>query len=193
MDYQSFKNAVIAEAKALGIAEYELYYQSGSDTTIGVFGHEVNEFSSSEGGGICFRCIVDGKMGYASTQALNENEAKAVVRRAADNAACLETEEAVFLCEGGKTYREIEKKPYDLPSTEELISTALSTQEKLYAADPAVIDGCQTEVISEHVEIAIYNSKGLDLQYENNYSGLVVAAVVSDGKEMADSFEIKLG
>ena len=52
MDYQSFKNTVIAEAAALGIAEYELYYQSGSDTSIGVFGHEINEFSASEGGGV---------------------------------------------------------------------------------------------------------------------------------------------
>lgn len=193
MDYQSFKNAVIAEAKALGIAEYELYYESGADTSIGVFGHEVNEFSSSEGGGVCFRCIVDGKMGYASTQALNEAEAKAVVRRAAENAACLESEEAVFLCEGGKTYQALNVKPYALPTTEDLISGALAAQEKIYAADPMVIDGSQTQVISEHMEIAICNSKGLDLHYENNVSGMVVAAVVSDGQEMADAYEIKLG
>lgn len=193
MDYQSFKMAVIAQCEALGIAEYELYYQSGSDTSIGVFGHEINEFSSSEGGGICFRCIVDGKMGYASTQALNEAEAKAIVVRAADNAACLETDEAVFLCEGGKTYQPLEDTGYDLPTTEELIQTALATQEKIYAADPMVIDGCQTQVISERVEGAIYNSKGLDLHYENKISGLVVAAVVSNGQEMSDSYEIKLG
>ena len=37
MDYQSFKNAVIEACAELGIGEYELYYQSGSDTTIGVF------------------------------------------------------------------------------------------------------------------------------------------------------------
>ncbi len=193
MDYQVFKNAVIAEAKALGIAEYELYYQSGSDTSVGVFGHEVNEFSSSEGGGVCFRCIVDGKMGYASTQALNEEEAKAVVRRAADNAVCLETEEAVFLCEGGKTYQELTVKPYELPTTEELIATALATQEKIYAADPMVIDGCQTQVIAESSEVAIYNSKGLDLYHASKTAGLVVAAVVSNGTEMSDSYEIKLG
>lgn len=193
MDYQSFKNAVIAEASALGIAEYELYYESGADTSIGVFGHEVNEFSSSESGGVCFRCIVDGKMGYASTQALHEDEAKAVVRRAAENAACLESEEAVFLCEGGKTYQVLNVQAYELPTTESLISSALATQEKIYAADPMVIDGSQTQVISEHTEIAICNSKGLDLHYENNASGLVVAAVVSDGQEMADSYEIKLG
>ncbi len=193
MDYQSFKNAVIAACAEFGITEYELYYQSGSDTTIGVFAHEINEFSSSEGGGICFRCIADGKMGYASTQALNAHEAREIVRRAADNAACLETEEAVFLCEGGKEYKALERKTYDLPTTEELIQTALDTQEKIYAADPMVIDGCQTQVISESSEIAIYNSKGLDLTYSNKVCGLVVAAVVSDGKEMSDSYEIKLG
>ena len=193
MDYQSFKNAVIEACAELGIGEYELYYQSGSDTTIGVFAHEINEFSSSEGGGVCFRCIVDGKMGYASTQALNEHEAKEVVRRAADNAACLETEEAVFLCEGGKEYHPLERNVYALPATEELIDTALATQEKIYAADPMVIDGCQTQVIAESSEIAIYNSKGLDLTYSNRVSGLVVAAVVSNGQEMSDSYEIKLG
>lgn len=193
MDYQSFKNTVIAEAAALGIAEYELYYQSGSDTSIGVFGHEINEFSSSEGGGVCFRCIVNGKMGYASTQAFNEAEAKAVVHRAADNASALEAEEAVFLCEGDKTYQPLDRCLPELPGTEALISCALDTQEKIYAADPMVIDGCQTQVIAEQSEIAIYNSKGLDLHYENKLTGLVVAAVVSDGKEMSDSYEIKIG
>ena len=53
MNFNAFKELVIAECAAQGIAEYELYYQSGSDTTIGVFGHEINEFSSSEGGGLC--------------------------------------------------------------------------------------------------------------------------------------------
>ena len=132
-------------------------------------------------------------MGYASTQNLHPGEAKALVARAADNAACLETEEQVFLCQGGKEYKTLDRKFYDLPTTEEMITTALATQEKIYAADPMVIDGCETQVIAESSEIAIYNSKGLDLTYSNRVSGLVVAAVVSDGKEMSDSYEIKLG
>ena len=193
MDYQSFKNAVIAQAEAMGIKEYELYYENGSETSVGVFMHEVNEFSSSEGGGVCFRCIVGGKMGYASTQALNEDEAKSIVQQAADNAAVLEADEEVFLCEGGKEYEPLELTPYDLPTTEALIAKTLETQEKIYAADPAVIDGSQTQGLSMHNEIAIYNSKGLDLHYANNFAGLVAAAVVSNGQEMANSYEIKLG
>ena len=193
MDYQSFKNAVIAQAEAMGIKEYELYYENGSETSVGVFMHEVNEFSSSEGGGVCFRCIVGGKMGYASTQALSEEEAKSIVKQAAENATVLEADEEVFLCEGGKEYEPLELTPYALPATEALIAKALDTQEKIYAADSAVIDGCQTQGLSMHSEIAIYNSKGLDLHYENNAAGLVAVAVVSNGQEMANAYEIKLG
>ncbi len=193
MDYQSFKNAVIAEAEALGIADYELYYTSGTDTTIGVFAHEINQFSASEDGGVCFRCIYGGKMGYASTQSLDESEAKAIVHRAKDNAACLEAEEEVFLCPGGKTYAPMEDQSYDLPSTEEMIATVLAAQEKLYAADSAIVDGCECQVIATHSETDIYNSRGLNLHDSGNSAGMVVVAVVSDGKEMSDSFEIKLG
>ena len=56
-----------------------------------------------------------------------------------------------------------------------------------------VIDGCQSQGLIESSEIAIYNSKGLDLHYQNSVTGLVAAAVVSDGKEMENSFEVKLG
>ena len=68
MDFNAFKEIVIAQCKDLGIQDYELYYESGSSTSVGAFQHELNEFSSSEDGGLCFRCIVNGKMGYASTQ-----------------------------------------------------------------------------------------------------------------------------
>ena len=128
MNFIDFKNAVIAHCQALGIAEYELYYQVGGSTQVEFFKHEINEFSSSLNGGVCFRCIVGGKMGYASTQALNEAEAEAIVERAVDNAKTLESEDEVFLGEGGQEYEPLELKTYDLPSTEELIATVAATQ-----------------------------------------------------------------
>ena len=193
MNFNEFKNLVIAACQDAGITEYELYYQANTSLTASVFQHSINEFTSSTGGGVCLRCIVGGKMGYAATEELSETQAKLLVAKAADAASVLESEEEVFLGEGGQVYEELTSKPYDLPTTEELINTILATQEKIYAADTAVIDGCQTEGISEHYEIAIYNSKGLDLSYQNNASGLVTVAVVSDGTEMANDFKFKLG
>ena len=55
------------------------------------------------------------------------------------------------------------------------------------------VDGCQTQGIIDTNEVAIYNSKGLDLHRSSSAAGLVVVGVVSDGKEMANDYQIKLG
>ena len=193
MNFNEFKELVIAECASQGIEEYELYYQAGYSTSVDTFQHSINEFTSSFSGGLCFRCIVNGKMGYASTEDLSAQQAKAVVARAVDNAVTLEAEEAVFLGAGGQEYEPLEDKSYALPTTEELIAKVLETTEKLYAADPLAVDGCQTQGIIETSEVAIYNSKGLDLHHSSNASGLVAVGVVSNGKEMSNDYQIKLG
>ena len=193
MNFNEFKQLVIAQCAAQGISEYELYYQVGASTSVDTFQHSVNEFTSSYSGGLCFRCIVNGKMGYASTEDLSAEQAKAVVLKAMDSASVLESEEQVFLGEGGQEYEPLEDKSYALPTTEELIAKVLETTEKLYAADPMAIDGCQTQGIIETSEVAIYNSKGLDLHRSSKASGLIAVGVVSNGKEMSNDYQIKLG
>ena len=193
MNFNEFKELVIAECAAQGIAEYELYYQVGASTSVDTFQHSINEFSSSYSGGVCFRCIVNGKMGYASTEALNAQQARSVVANAVDNALNLEAEEAVFLGEGGQEYEPLEDRSYPMPTTEELIAKVLETTEKLYAADAMAVDGCQTNGIIETGEVAIYNSKGLDLHLSTQAAGLVAVGVVSNGSEMSNDYQIKLG
>ena len=193
MDFNGFKSAVIARCQALGIEGYELYYQTGESTSVGVFQQEVDRFTSAVEGGVCFRCIVDGKMGYASTEALSQEEAVRLVDTAVDGARILETADPVFLGAGGQVYEDLDRQSYGLPTTETLIGAALDTQKKLYAVDPKVIDGTSTQAIRERMQIQIYNSKGLDLSYVNEIAGLVAVAVVSDGTQMANDAAIRLG
>lgn len=193
MTFHDFKNCVIEKAQQMGISEYELYYQGSDSTSVSAFQHALNQFTASTEGGVCFRAIVNGRMGYASTEELSAEQAYSVVERAYDNATVLESDEPAFLVEGGKEYTVIERKPCALPTTDALIAKVLDTQEMIYQADSAVVDGSSTQGISECIRLAIYNSKGLDLSYETTVAGLVVAAVVSDGKEMANDYQIKLG
>ena len=193
MDFVQFKTLVAEKAAEMGIAEYELYYETSESTTVGAFANEINQFSSAVSGGVCFRCIVNGRMGYASTEALNETEAAAIVVRAADNAAALETDDPVFLGEGGQVYEPLELKHYDLPATDALIAKVLETQAATYAVDSRVIDGSSTQGVAERSEIAIFNSKGLDLSYVNQVSALIAVAVVDGGGEKANAAKIKLG
>lgn len=193
MIFNEFKDLVIAECANRGVTQYELYYQSAASTSVDTFQHSINGFTSSLSGGVCFRCIWNGKMGYASTENLSAEQAVAVVAKAIDNAENLEAVETVFLGEGGQEYEPLEDRSYDLPATEELIAKTLETTEKIYASDPMVVDGSQTEGFVGSSEVAIYNSKGLDLHHKSALSGLVVVGVVSDGKDMSDEYAVKLG
>lgn len=193
MDFNVFKNMVIHRAEELGIADYELYYATSDSTMVKVFQDQIDQFSASREGGVCFRCIVNGKMGYASTEALDEVQAAAIVERAVDNARVLEAEEQVFLGEGGQVYEALSAEKYDLPTTEALITAALDTQKKLYEADPAVVDGSETRAVCEYSRIAICNSKGLDLSYENNLAVVMTEAVVERDGEKTNDFAFKVG
>lgn len=193
MDFQEFKNLVIAAAEAKGLTEYELYYQTSEETSVEAFRHEINAFSSTLEGGVCFRCIYNGKMGYASSQALNEAEAVSLVEQAMEGASVLETEEEVFLGEGGQTYAELPPSKLALATTDELRELALASQDALYAADPMVVDGTQSQTVAQKMSIAICNSKGLDLSHECTINALIGMAVVSNGEEMAESYDFSMG
>ena len=193
MRFEELKQALIAAAEKAGVKEYEIYYQVGESLSAETLKQEISSFASSVSGGVCFRCIVDGKMGYASTESLSEEQAAAVVEKAVDNAKALESEEAVFLCEGGLEYESCDRQGYALPSTDELVTAALAVESKLYDYDPMVIDGSQVNVLTGSSATAIYNSKGLDLYEENAYSGLVAVAVVTNGSEMSNDYQIKIG
>ncbi len=193
MEFNAFKKAVIAAAETCGVTEYELYYNSGEDVSVETFRHEINEFSSSVNGGVSFRCVVNGKMGYASTEELSDEQACDIVRRAVDNAGSLETEDREYLAPGGLDYEPLDLTPYALPTTEELIKTALEGDRAVYAADPAIVDGSSAAASCGKVRIAICNSNGLDLFYENTMAAFYAVSVVSNGREMSNDYEIKVG
>ena len=193
LDFNTFKLTVMARAKELEVSEYELYYRVSESTNVETFKHEIKEFSDSREGGVCFRCIVDGKMGYASTEEMSESQAVSIVDRAVENAKILEADEKVFLGKGGEDYEALTVTPYELPAVQEMTDTALEGDRLLYEADSAVIDGSAAGVICSKEFIAISNSNGLDLSYENNVAVFVAASVVTDGTDMANSYEIKSG
>jgi PmbA protein len=82
MTYQEFKETVTAIARDMQIADYELYYTEGDSTSVEIYKDEVKSYSVEEELGVCFRCIVDGRAGYASTENLTTQEARSLVQRA---------------------------------------------------------------------------------------------------------------
>ena len=82
MLFEQMKNALIAAANEAGIEQYEIYYQVGESISAETLKDEISAFASSVSGGICFRCIVDGKMGYASSELMSEDAMGELVKNA---------------------------------------------------------------------------------------------------------------
>lgn len=191
MKYNDFKNCVIKAAEKMGLTEYELYYTESEEVSAGALMHELQEYSSSANAGACLRCIYQGKMGYASTELFTEAEAVRMVEAAMGNATIIESEDKVFLHEAGDTYEAVEVVKTKEPTGAELVDTVLSLLEKLHEQDARVIDGSRTMAGFGRQRVALYNSKGLDLDHEMDYSQVGAVAVVKENGEMNNSFCVK--
>ncbi|MCQ2519971.1 MAG: TldD/PmbA family protein [Lachnospiraceae bacterium] len=193
MTFQEFKEKIICFSKELNIEEYELYYSMSNSTSVETYKDDVKSYSTDSRMGVCYRMILDGKAGLASTENLTEEEALSLVKRALENAKSLETEAPSFIHETGDTYAVISDSREENATGAELVETALKLQKAIYDVDSRVVDGTQSEVASGTDVCAIYNSKGLDLEDRASYAIAYGVAILEDGEEKYDGFEIKDG
>ena len=193
MLFEQMKNALIAAATEAGIEQYEIYYQVGESISAETLKDDISAFSSSVSGGICFRCIVDGKMGYASSELLTEDAMGELVKNAVANAACIDSEDEVFIFEGSPEYAKIDAGDVKLTDAVTIRDTALRLQKETYAQSDKVADGTQSVAMSSVGEVRLYNSHGLSLSNRTGMSGAYAAAVVRDGEEAQEAFDFAVG
>ena len=113
MNFENVKNCVFEAAKAAGIEEYEIFYTSDSSVSAETLKDEISAFTYGVSGGICFRCVIDGKMGSASTELLEEDELRAIVQRAASNARNTESDDPAIIFRGSEKYEKLTGAAFD--------------------------------------------------------------------------------
>lgn len=193
MQFEEMKQVLVAAAERAGLSQYEIYYQMEESVSAETLKDEISAFASSVGGGVCFRCIVDGKMGYASGELMTADAMEALVATAISNARCIDSEDEVFIFGGSPAYAKRETGEIGLTDAATVRDTALALQKATYAASDKVGDGTQSVVISTTTEITLCNSNGLNLTNRVGMSGAYVAPVVRDGEEAQENFEFALG
>ena len=124
-NFENLKNILVSAANQAGIEKYEIYYQSGSDISAETLKQELSNFSFGSTSGICFRCIVDGKVGYASTELMDEQEMYELVKRASTNARFIDTDSNGVIFKGSDSYGIKTSEYRPLPDVALLKSTAL--------------------------------------------------------------------
>ena len=193
MLFEQMKNALVAAAERAGLTQYEIYYQVAESVNAETLKDEISSFSSSVSGGICFRCIANGKMGYASGELLTEEAMEELVTRAISNAACIDSEDEPFIFAGSPQYAKLDATEVKLADAGVVRDNALRLQRDTYAQSDKVTEGTQSVAMSMVSETRLYNSHGLSLSNRVGVSGGYVCPVVRDGDEAQESFEFAAG
>lgn len=193
MNFDAVKNYLVEEAQKAGLEEYEVYFMESDGISAETLKDEISSFSSAVSGGICFRCIVDGHMGSAATQLLDEEEMKALVARAINNAKNIESDDKAIIFEGSEYYAKLDLPEIPSESAARIKEIALELQKKTYEQSEYITDGTQSFACRDRVKIQLVNSHGLNLSNEVGTSGAYVQAVVQKNGESQDAFVLVSG
>ena len=193
MNFEMMKQALISAAEKAGISQYEIYFEREENLSVETLKDEISAFSSGVTGGICFRCLVDGKMGYASGELMTEDAMTDLVSRAISNAKCIDSEDESVIFDGSDRYETVQTERPELADPALLRSTALELQKQTYLQNEAVGDGTQTYLMSTVNEVKLYNSNGLDLSNRVGVSAGYVNAVVRVNDEAQEDYEAGVG
>ncbi len=190
MNYELLKNAIETEAQAQGVSEYEIYYMSSEELSVDTLNKESNSFSSGISGGICLRVLHDGKIGYASSELMEEGEMKALVSRAKANAESTEKPDTVGIFKGSDNYAELKNDEFVSAGAGELKKLTLDLAEEVYNYSDKVAGGTATYGITAGFEVRLSNSHGLDLSTKCGINALQLAAVICDDGKYENAYDI---
>ncbi len=185
MRFQKIKEILFDAAQHAGLTEYDVYYRMTEEQSAEAVNNQPNSCSSGTSGGLCFRCAVDGKLGAAATQYIEEGKLEHLVAHAVANAAVIENEEAPIFFEGApaESYRILGRELPAFPGVAELRRVTMELQAQMYAASSMMTDGTCSAAGATRVTVAYANSKGVELSHSFGTVMTYVEPVIHDGKE----------
>ncbi len=187
MEINAFIKKLFDRANEAGFEAAEAYYVTGDDFEVAVKGGEIINYSVSSSLGLSFRALVNGKMGYSSTQVLDDEAIDLLMDGVRENAGLIENEDEEFIFPGSESYPELNvyNPAIDEISAADKIAMARKLEEITLALDPAVKQVQEVEVASMSAEKRIVNSKGLDVSFKDNCIGCATVPTAQAGEKVA--------
>lgn len=180
-----FIEALFIKGKAKGFNEQEVYYLKNKNTEISVYQGQIDKFNISEDGGLSYRGMVDGKLGYAYTEIMDEAAIDMLVDEAFANAKIIEAEDEVFLHDGTGNYSKVDNfnPDLDLVPIEKKIKFMLDLEQSILKADDRVKTLSQNSYDEVESIRRIKNTKGLDITDQINYCLAYAVVVVEENED----------
>lgn len=195
MDKQQFMDRLLVEAKAQGIDPAEVYFSAGSSFSAGAMNGNIDSYKVSTRQGLGLRGMYQGKMGYASTQAFDEEAIRQLIEGVKEGALLREDEGAEEIYEGDAEYPTVvsyDETLAQVPATEKLDAVLAIEKAALESVD--TVKQCEgTQLSTMSGEVYLRNSYGLNLQHKDNAFIAYTGAIAKDGDSTSTGMAFKCG
>ncbi len=187
MDYSKFIDSLLAAAKDAGIEAAEVYFASGDSFRAMTAKGEITNYTVNATCGLSLRGLVGGKMGYAATEAFDENAIAQLVRGVRESAALIEDDAVQEIYPGDKEYAHVDNyfPGMEKVSEQEKFDFLLAVEKGALAADPRIASVSYNMLETESAESRIRNTYGLDLAHRDNMAVAFLSVVAKDGDKVS--------
>ncbi|MBP3540362.1 MAG: TldD/PmbA family protein [Clostridia bacterium] len=179
---KDFLNRLLSTAAENGIEASEAYYvEKESFSLMRCQGD--GEYKSNQTRGLGFRGLMNGRMGYASTEAFDDEAIQQLVKGVKESAELCENDDVQILYKGGDQLPEIQlyQPQLDQVSAETKLEAAAKLEEMSSGMDERIVNGYYG-VETGKVTVRIMNSYGMDRSYTENVCAIFSQPNAKDGE-----------
>ena len=190
MEIREFQTKLFARGQEAGFADMEVYYQADRDLSVKVFKGEIDSYTIEERGGLSFRGVFGGMMGYSFTEKLDADSIDLLLKEARENAEIIESEDREELFGGSERYAEFNSSEQVANISPDALIEAARTMERVaLEADPRVdlVNYCM--VVKSVNELSIFNTKGLDCNFKRASAICYVSVVAKEAGDITSAVE----
>ncbi len=190
MKPDEFIAKLLNAAREAGFSVAEAYLLEDESFKAVATNGEITEYASQMTRGLGFRAMLEGRMGYAATEALDDAAIAQLIRGAKDSALYCEDESEQFIYDGQEPVVALPLTGADAPA-EEKLAFALEMERAAKAYDPRVKQVGYDTVMTGRVNVRIVNTHGMDKQYAESICGAYLQPVAREGEQTVTGMDIQ--
>ena len=194
MSVEQFIQALLDEAKKQGIEAAEIYLSSGDSFRAMCVQGEIANYSVNATRGLSLRGLYKGKMGYAATEAFDEEAVARLVNAVKESAELTEDEDVQEIYPGDKEYPVVDNYCPALDAVEESRKLQLiqDIEKKALAMDERITALNYNMITTSSGETRIVNSYGLNLAHRDNMAVCYISATAKEGERVSTGSGFKV-
>ncbi len=194
MTVEQFIQALLDEAKKQGIEAAEIYLSSGDSFRAMCVQGEIANYTVHATRGLSLRGLYQGKMGYAATEAFDEEAVSQLVSAVKESAELTEDEDIQEIYRGDEAYPEVDNYNPALDAVEESRKLQLiqDIEKKALAMDERIVALNYDMISTSSGATRIVNSYGLNLSHRDNMAVVYASATAKEGERVSTGAGFKV-